>query len=86
MKYTPDIYTIAEVFPAVNTIAGVRRESYSLISPFGNIAMAGRVVSMFYSNDLIKVQPNETAPIVPTLQDANVFKKTIQQNQIIRDL
>ncbi len=48
VKYTPAIYTIAQVFPAINTINGVRRESYSLISPLGNIAMAGGVVSLFY--------------------------------------
>ncbi len=67
------------MFPAINTINGVRRESYSLISPLGNIAMAGGVVSLFYSNDLIKVQPNETAPTVTTLQEANLLNRTNQR-------
>ncbi len=66
------------MFPAINTINGVRRESYSLISPLGNIAMAGGVVSLFYSNDLIKVQPNETAPTVTTLHEANLLNRTNQ--------
>ena len=79
VNFTPEIYTIAEIYPAKQN--GTRREGYSVMDHNDNLIQYGQNVKIFFASDLQRAYEDELEPTIAHIYRAKQLNQTLPYEQ-----